>query len=234
MRISLPENIRWLSKELPENTQVVSTMGAGTDSIWVRKGIFKPTHTEFVSSFEYQTAAHTNEVVNIHVNHSTDFDYDAELMAAALHAVDDVVPEKLKIAFNKDIRNGTPALTITLSNDPLPASKGRNIIFKPMLSDDLLKQVTSDQWILTQRLNRDNAINLHLALDLAEILFPHKDVWTKANQYDIRMADDDLLTDDTDKSNPIVPNRTSIDSVWIILTALTLIAERWVAYKRNQ
>ena len=81
--------------------------------------------------------------------------------------------------------------------------------------------------------NEEIALKENLALQLARLILPP----LKNDQYDHRVFPETMLgsynnKNDTESFNK--ERRGNIDSYIIILVLLTLVTERWLAYKRNQ
>jgi hypothetical protein len=235
MRSTIPENFKWITKELAAKEITISSVSAGSDSTWIRKGKFSSGRTEFETAIEF-TKGHDNpaKTLKIEIVKGKDFDYDAKIMEAALKAVDESVPEKIEIQIVEQIqKETTPDFVIILMNEQITTGN-KTIQFRQTASSQLLVQEKSSQWIITKRLHSDNAVQGQLTLLLAEVLFPRKEAWKTASANDIRMIDEKLVS--TDGQSPIKENMANVNTepVWIVLLLITLVAERIIAYRKNQ
>ena len=121
-----------------------------------------------------------------------------------------------------------------MTNEPVPDVHNKRIVFSKTLSDQLFVQIKHDQWILTKRLNPDNAVEESLTMRLAEILFPEKESWRKAALNDLRTADEKIISTNSHSSSANIHATVNTDSIWIVLLLVTLLTERIIAFKRNQ
>jgi hypothetical protein len=234
MSVPLPGNIKWISKELPAKEVMLFAEPSGDGNSWIRKGKFTSQLSEFATSIERSsTPSDSVKTLSVNIVASKGFEYDARILTAALKAVDESVPSKINM---KVVESPSPNSDwkIILS-DQRAVEAGNVIHFKKVNSDRLLVQEKSNQWILTKRLTPDNAIDGQLALQLASILFPQKEAWRKASANDIRMVDDRMVSEESG-SSPDENKLAKADTapLWAILLLLTLIAERSIAWRKQQ
>ena len=121
-----------------------------------------------------------------------------------------------------------------LSDEIVPFKREKVIALKPQPSQNIIEQQTQNSWAITQRLTPENVIDQNLTSQLAQLFFPETERWTKANELDIRTADDQLIKTNATSPRKVEATISSGEALWIILIALTFITERIVAYKRMQ
>jgi hypothetical protein len=230
----LPDNFKWITKELPTREVTISSKPSGMDSVWLRKGIFSGSRTEFKTSVESQPTNDGIKTIKIAIVRAKALNYDSRIIQAALKTVDDVVPEKIQIEVTDQVKNDSPADWTIVLDENVHGVRGQSIVFRQTISDKLLVREKIDRWILTKRLNTDNAIEGQLTLLLAEILFPRTEDWRKASVNDVRTADEQILSKGEDSPDGKALAKVNTESIWILLLLITLVAERLVAYNRNQ
>jgi hypothetical protein len=235
IRSTIPDNFKWITKELPTKEVIISKAPTGSDSTWIRKGKFSSKLTEFKTAIEFSKENNSpTKTIKVEIVKGNGFDYDARIIEAALKAVDESVPEKIEIQITEQTQKTTIAdFTIILMDEQI-ATSNKTILFRETASNQLVLQEKSNQWIITKRLHSDNAIQGQLALRLAEILFPRKEAWKVAAANDIRTLDQELVLADSRSHIKDSKANVNTDPIWIVLLLITLITERVVAYRKNQ
>jgi hypothetical protein len=71
-------------------------------------------------------------------------------------------------------------------------------------------------------------------LRLASVIVPNLNAWRTAAKNDIRSFDNSLLTGDDNTAQISRISLASTSSLWGLLIAITLVAERVVSYRRKQ
>lgn len=204
-RISLPDHITWLSYP-------VLTENSPVDSL-AKAGTLRIT-----------------------VAYDKEFQYDRKIMIAALRALQASTPAKIVIE-ETDVAN------LKSSNSDwlfwLSASgghyKGKLLRFKGDLTSDLLVQENKNQWILTKRLDEENAIDQHLAVQLMNMLF-HEEFNQEIRKNDKRTLSNELawLKPNKSQSANIKEAGATADKILILIIALLFITERILAFYRKQ
>ena len=242
-KISLPDNMRWLTKSATPHEFIVSAIQTSNDSVWVRKGKTDAKETIFETHYQSQGTIHAThpDTLSVLIASTGAFARDAKTMEAALRTIDAALPHTLNI---KSIHTDQfPAQDhydwlIWLSGEAIPASLKGNLIFSQhKASNHLLTPVKDKQWILTYPLNEESAVNENLTLELATMLFPDRPEWKVAVAHDRRVLPDEWLqfyAAATPETKPITGQNPVWEIIWLGLIFVTLLIERIVAYKRNQ
>jgi hypothetical protein len=240
-RIDLPENFSWITKPLSTHKAVVSAIAFAQDSVWTREGTFKNDQTEFEtikSRITPESKSFPADSIKIVFVRSKTYDYDGKIMRAALAAIDKFVPHKIVIEeFDETTFSGTTNADwiIWFSESEMPETNSPRIILKPQQGQRFLDQTKNNTWMISQRLTPANVLRENFSLSITNILFPEKEAWNKADSLDVRTLDEHVLV--SEKKSVTEKNTAALaqtDSIWILLIVLTLLAERFVAYRRNQ
>jgi hypothetical protein len=251
-RIALPEHIRWLTQD-PENNIFAAQMIADGDSLFIREGSSSRTLTSFETvrvkrdDVNDTSLIEEKKQIDIVIFFSPDFDYDRKIVEAALKSIDAITPHSLNISArpSTEWRDQDMDWTIWLSTDSIPWKDAREaIVFRTCaIKTGLLlppgspacNQTGIHSWLITKRLNQETAVKEHFTLDLASMILPsppeidrdndrrvlsEKLAWSAGNQKQLAVVSKEALRD--------------IDHLIMILMLLTLVAERWLAFKRNQ
>lgn len=205
-RISLPENITWLSYP------VSSAEDLPTGSL------------------------PNSDTVRITLAYDKEFQYDKNIIRAALHALQAVAPAKI-VMEETEIHTLKPSDShwlIWLSNDN-PGYEGKLLRFSEDAISDLIVQENNKQWILTKRLTEENAVEQHLTVQLMSMLF-NEQIKQKISKHDKRTLSDELAWSNNNKvqSTDTLEAGQPADKILIVLIALVFIAERVLAYYRKQ
>jgi hypothetical protein len=235
-RKALPANIAWITKSLPAKENIIHQLKLGNDSVWTRTGKFRDTETEFITQIAPGNSGKMPDTVNVAVVNDKQYAYDAKLLLASLTAIDKYSPylvsvtatDRLQFQSNKQVD-----WIFWLSDDPVPSHEQNLIVLKPQPSQNIIEQLSSQSWILTQRLTPERVIEKNFTSQLMQLIFPEKGTWKKANELDIRAGDEQLIDTNTSSSEKAA-TAYSGQTLWIVLIALTFITERIVAYKRMQ
>jgi hypothetical protein len=238
-RIELPENIRWISAPLPDHEFVLAATEIKPDSVWVRTGTSGAEGTTFASKKlargEVKDTLTPMNTIHIALCIDRQYAYDGRIIKAALSALQQSVPDIFVI---NNIEGTTlPAQdldwVIWLRNDPPPATNAQSIVLNTHTPGKFLQQKEAGRWIINRRLLPDMAVRENLTLLLANIITPHLNLWRAASINDRRMADDRQVIYQAATAGSSGAAATE-PTLWIWLTLITVVAERFVAYKRNQ
>lgn len=234
-RRAIPANISWISKSLPDKEEVISKISVGTDSVWVRTGKFEASGTTFTTKVT-SDAANASQPDSVHTTIIADkpYAYDAKLLHASLKAIDRYTPHFISVTLTDRSNFKEADWMFWLSDEAAPSTKGNTIVLSSKPSQHILEQQSPNDWILTKRLTPENVVEENLTVQLAQILFPEKEAWKKADALDVRSTEQKLLEQGPASLTKAGTSIYSGHALWIILLLLTFIAERIVAYKRNQ
>ena len=241
-RIGLPEHIRWISAPLPSQEFVIATAPLPHDSVWVRTGTTQAEGTSFKTARLHQreskdSLAYLNGI-SVALCVAPPYAYDGRIIQAALTTLKQSTPDVIDITVVEGTTlPGADAgvnWVIWLRDEPLPATEAQSIVLNTKTPGKFIQQKEPGRWVINRRLLPDMAVRENLTLSLANILTPHRALWKTAGTHDRRAADDRQVihpattTDHAGVTTPAEP------TLWVWLTLITLVAERFVAYKRNQ
>jgi hypothetical protein len=239
-RIALPEHIRWISAPLPEKKFTMTAIGIAHDSVWLRTGTSGAEGTTFETR-KLPRREVTDKLAHpdtIHVALCIDprYAYDGRIIRAALTTLQQSMPDAIDIT---TVEGTTPPnddtdWIIWLRDEPLPATAAQSIMLDTHTPGKFIQQKEPGRWIINRRLLPDMAVRENLTLSLANLLTPHSTLWKQAATHDRRAADDRQVIHQAATAGHAGTNTAAEPTLWIWLTLITLVAERFVAYRRNQ
>ncbi len=247
-RTEIPENVHWISKN-PEPTEfILSAVRLSADSILVRKGKTEVRGTRFASdevrgetlTDEEKGLVQNQDTVSITVYSDVKFGSDKEIMMAALKAVDQTLPCVLNIKvldvskWNDDKADWVVWLSL---NESPKTSNANSITYSKNEYTNELLTLSDKGWLITKRLDQENAIAYNLALQLASILLPKDEALQRANELDRRALPEKELWSSAPLgiANTMVLTGTSSAVPYLLgLILVVLLTERIIAFKRNQ
>lgn len=258
-RLALPTNVRWLSfAPEPSPAYTAAAVVLPNDSLWIRSG----TSTPRATVFQTQRIAATQQsnigepaardTIAVAVVSGEGFEYDRNMILAALKTLQPVTPHVLAVTTH-NAAGFTPqpsGWTIWLAATPPPAFKNaQNIVFSPCGTGDLpiilpgseaalrCPAAESFGWVITTRLKQASVLKENMVLTLASLLLPVKTA-AEATTHDKRVLPEQLLAASTTPQEA-AGTKAGTDTTphapyWAILIFILLVAERWLAAKRNQ
>ena len=255
-RISLPENVTWISKEPEQKEFTLSSIKFSNDSVLVRMGKSSPLQTSFTNLTERidqstQQVRPENRLgpslrthLRITIYADKDFDYDRRIIVAALHAIEKTMPVVFKTTIKAPAEkqpDNNIDWTIWLSQKDPGNLNTNSILLREDLNDNspLLKKVKTKgqkQWQITRRLNEETALKEQLTLNLSFILLNNDLIQARADSLDQTIHPEELLWSG-DESNASTASMRMVDNqseryLLVAIIAL-LIIERFLASKRN-
>jgi hypothetical protein len=247
-RTELPANVHWISKQPTPFEFTLTSTRLSSDSVLLRKGNTSGEGTRF-ASYEVRGESLTEEekellqnqdTISITVYSNAKFEYDKEIMLAALNAVDETLPCVLSIKSSDadEWKDTKVDWIVWLSEKTIPELAGaRSIQYSKNEFGGKLLTSSSNGWLLTKRLDQEIAINRNLALQLASILLPEDEAKQRANELDRRALPEKQLWSSAslEGGNTLVMAGTNSAMPYLAgLILLVLLAERIIAFKRNQ
>jgi hypothetical protein len=247
-RTELPANVHWISKQPTPFEFTLTSTRLSSDSVLLRKGNTSGEGTRF-ASYEVRGESLTEEekellqnqdTISIAVYSNAKFEYDKEIMLAALKAVDETLPCVLNIKSSDaaEWKDTKADWIVWLSEKTAPNISGaKSILYSKNEFEDKLLTLSSKGWLLTKRLDQEIAINKNLALQLASILLPEEDAQQRANERDRRALPEKQLWSSASlqRRNTLVLTGTASAMPYLAgLVLLVLFIERIIAFKRNQ
>lgn len=243
LRSSLPENIRWISQPSDEMNYTLETLRLKNDSVFRRVGHTNVDATFFttekVVGLPIETNVETMDTIHITMASDSKYENDLKMIKAALAAIRKSFPVILKVNEIKTT-DRMPAISygwlVWLSDKKFPEGDFKILYTLPDLaSHELFLQEKPDQWTIARRLNEEVALNENLTLNLASLLIAKEKLQDRANSNDRRMISDSIVWGAVQRESIKAGIDAQPANPYLILLLLALlIAERSVAYKRNQ
>lgn len=239
-RIALPQHIQWMSIPLSQKKFTLAATGISHDSVWLRTGTSggKGTTFETVKLPRHEVTDTLIQLDAIHIALCIDpnYAYDGKIIRAALTTLQQSMPDAIEITAVEGVTLPTTNINwiIWLRDEPLPTTDAQSIVLNTHAAGKFIQQKEPGRWIINRRLLPDMAVRENLTLSLANLLTPHSKLWKRAATHDRRAADDHQVIHQTTIAGHAGTNTTAEPTLWIWLTLITLLAERLVAYRRNQ
>jgi hypothetical protein len=254
-RVPVPDNFRWINVDKTQQ-QIPAYALSLHDTVWTRLASFSPektsVETRMISSIDFNhlnnehSEIRNNDSITITIVSDVAFSYDQKIVLACLRAIQKTTPRKFLIKMTPPSQMPVhQTWTIWLSNEKVDERKKNSIGFvecrvktSSLLIPSELAGLSSDHainfdYVLTARLNEEIAIQQNLAQQLASIILNDS---TTIQQLDSRVLPEQFIWSQqkvasvSDGDNSLRP----IDFYLIALFMGILIAERWLAFKRNQ
>ena len=263
-KISLPPKIKWLSIEPRESNLIIQATAVKGDSVVARLTNSNSSGTSLhyrpMSSSDFEKAAGIDslqllppDTIDIAIVNDLKFDYDKKIILASIQAIANNVPQKFKISTFTDPAkfSGNPDFLFWLSDEQFTAKELIAFGYSPCTDisvpllhsrEESIFNCSSNQpfdWIISERLNEENALEQSLSFQLAQILLKDLSIYHNNN---VAAADKRSSTTDAafnDRSNmqrnlTVKEVNVNIEPALFTLLFLILIIERYVAFKRNQ
>lgn len=255
-RTILPSSVKWITIDADPKETAMMAAKYKTDSAVVRSAKSDAQQT----TYEYKTSAisptqqtvslpdsislTTTDTIHITVAYDKPFQFDATILEASLKAIEQIPAVEIKttIQSTTDFQYAPTDWIIWLSDKSFThADTCHAITYKnnPSANTILYRngpQTPYQHWILSKRLNIDNALEQHLTATLAGALLQNNILEEKAIRVDQRNIPEAFLQASPENLSATrrVMVTTPLDKYLIILIALILLTERLLAYKRNQ
>ena len=203
-RAALPANIQWIT--YPDNLNADKT-----------------------------SLAENLQPIHVTLAYDPDFICDKKIMSEALAAITSIVPGKISMdeTLVDNFSSKNNGWLIWLSDKHAPSS-GKVLILKQGVSNQLITQEDKNHWLLTKRLNEENAIDKHLAIELATMFF-NQQIHAQLQTGNVTVPNE--LVWSTNESSEVATTTTagiSIDQYLLLLIVVLLIVERALAFYRKQ
>jgi hypothetical protein len=249
-RISWPPSLQWITVPRSPKEYLISAIRKSKDSLEVKTGLIQDGNTHYIkmntpNGIGQKTFANENDTVKI-TNADTiriaivsdpDFDYDKKILLASLKTIQKNIAASLIISESKwqDV-NAKADWLIWLSNEPAPAFGNNKIIYSSNPHQMILSPLAPGIWELTKKLNENVALQENLTWQLLKVIYPAKEIWTIADSKDQReMPESQKWTEQSGvQAGVLSPGNSPLDPYILTGLIILLIAERLVAYKRNQ
>lgn len=253
-RIAMPPNMKWLVTDEAEKKLVAQAVLADNDSVWVREGKSSARVTTFETSkapalsLPDSLPVSPPGEISILIVSAPDFAYDEKILVAALKAIQSITPHRIRITkknINQAVDSAQHAIFWLANDAPHSASAPVTIAYRNCKHESLpllmpaveavneCGEFRNVRWVITKRLNEETALKENLTLRLAGLILPAKAV----DEYDQRVLPESMMwaSGKTNQSESVdQKQKGNMDFLITTLLLLTLIAERTLAFKRNQ
>jgi hypothetical protein len=243
-RMSLPDNVTWISKEPTTKEFPLRSVKFSNDSVLIRVGRSSPLQTSFTN--QTGTVAAENSVMpippdtlSLAIYADPEFEYDGRIVRASLLAIEKTIPIIFRItnltSTEKVSNNFDWIIWLSQKNSGL---NNNTIFLKEEAAPGLplLIRANAEKWQLTKRLNEQVALNEQLALNLCSILLNRKSIQQRADSLDQTIQPEELLWSQNENNTSLAAiNIADNQSAPYLLVAIAilLISERLLASKRN-
>jgi hypothetical protein len=263
-KASIPSTIKWLQVEPGEKRIAIQATAPNGDSLTARisNSNLKATSLEYSrltnSDFEKlrkidSLRINPTDTINISIFAEPGFDYDRKIIQAAIQAIEHRLPQKFNISVSKQSNeiSRKSDFIFWLAEEPCRIKEPTVIGYVHCINSNLpllipleksvhyCGEAESVDWIISKRLNEENALEESLSFSLAKILsndfaiYKNKKI-ASADQRSI--APEAAFADMNENTNVSSWNETQAGNELPLLALLFLIlvVERFVAYNRNQ
>lgn len=193
------------------------------------------TYPDNLTSSDKTSLAENLQPIHVTLAYDPDFIRDKKIICAALATITSIVPGKISVdeTLVDNFAPGNYAWLIWLSNKHAP-SPGKVLILKQGVLNQLITQENKDRWLLTKRLNEENAVDEHLAIELATMFF-NQQIGAQLQAGNVTVPNE--LVWSTNDSSEVATTTTagiSIDKYLLLLIVVLFIVERVLAFYRKQ
>jgi hypothetical protein len=261
-RTPLLENVQWIGVEPKTKNFIHSVTKLQGDSLKIRLGQTSAMYTTFKTKLVRNTQGagsvyhHERDTatisptrsLNVRVFFSKPFEKDMNLIAASLAAIASEIQVSINIAKENtsNYSEQTTDLDLWISDEPLPAQFKNGIAFRKCAETNHSILMPANQaalfcnhakaadWVITKRVTQENILTENFTLTLAKI------IRTKLRPNDQSFSDHRTLptalawSKAANETNVKTSGESPLETYLAVLLLLTLVAERWVAFKRNQ
>jgi hypothetical protein len=263
-KVSMPSTIKWLQVEPGEKQIAILATALKGDSLVARLSNSNLSSTSFeykrLPNSEFEKIAKVEslrinpaDTINIVIFSETEFDYDRKVVQAAIQAIAIGLPQKLNISIltqSSDIPDNSD-IVFWLSKESCQLKEPTvigyvncsNLNLPLLISVDKSKPycdtAESFEFIISKRLNEENALEESFSFSLAKILLNDLTIYKNENPtIDQRSVPTEAAFTDQSRTvdglSYLNESRAEGEPPLLIFLFLVLIAERYVAYKRNQ
>jgi|GEM_PF-632175 len=255
-RAALPANVKWISIPPQSTTYTASAITLPGDSTWLREAQTSAENTilqtkRISTQQQSVTDAVPQETITINVVAGDGFNYDRNIILACLNTLQTTTPHKLivKTQDPATYNTGAQGWTIWLNQTKPQTITPHSLVYSACANNNLPAILPATEaaitctdtqpvgWTLTKHLDQATVLRENIVLTLASILLPQTPT-QEAATLDQRVLPDPLIASTgSQQNNPVAkaagPETTGYE-YWAILIVILIIAERWLAAKRNQ
>lgn len=263
-KVSIPSSLKWLSADFAHRSIAVQAINTARDSVMVRVSLSNAQGTAFVysrySKLDFEKILKIDslrtintDTIRITIFAEREFDYDRKIIQASIQAIASRVPQKFDVSVVtnvSDIPNQSD-FVFWLSEEPCTIKRG-TIIGQAACINSTLPLITERErsiyycqgaewmdWIITRRLNEENALEESFSFSLANILLKDLAIYkdpqiANADQRSLSAEAAFADTNQDIESKQTRESQAGNEPPLMILLFLILIVERYIAYRRNQ
>lgn len=238
-RVSLPSNIKWIAFPSDKIDFPVETVKINNDSLYLRQGHSSTDQTFFTTekmkTFPAPISASSPDSVHIAIVADDQHNYDRRILMASLSAIQKTFPIRMVVDESK-----SPVSENCDWIFWLPESRTQRKTFAstvsmlPKSSDNLIERTGPKEWIFTERLNEEVALDQGLTVQLAHLIVPSIRQQEIARSNDRRTIPDSLAWSSQYQLPSASVITSEVDRFLIICLLVLLLFERIIAYRRNQ
>ncbi len=247
-RPSFAKPINWVYLDVEEEIRKPVAMLRKEDeiekiSVWSNANQFQYFKDEVRGDFELKDSIPFFEISRLQVQMYAEDEFQAEekFLKATFQALSKYLKHPIEVRNVKvdDSLNLSPSqVLIWLSKEPTPSTKAKILQFKqdPLANSLIESGKDENKFYITERLNSENIVEMHLAEQLIGMLSFYTDVEKEAEKYDIRAIDLSILEsslDDNLKLDVVQQSKDIAHYFWMIFLIL-LVAERVLSKYRKQ
>jgi len=259
-RSSMPANLTWISKHHSRIEFPLNAVKASTSSVSIRMGSSSGDETTFVNLIESvnpnqssikSSSGHDSiriqspDTLTITIVSDLEFEYDKKILLAALYTLEESVSTifNIKLLEPHEWRSDEKTDWVIWLSSKTISTPTNSILFKEETTNKpLLEQgdirLGKSVWLLTKRLNEEVALQEKLIIKLASILLSKEESERRTFEFDRRVQPEKMLWSPEEQSSTTKiianTNTNSFTQFLVILMLISLVAERLIAFKRNQ
>jgi hypothetical protein len=234
-RIALPENIRWISADQSPKEFPAVAWQAG-DSVFMRTARSGSLLTSYHTSVGIPDSMEIIKPQKISINISATDKSEADILLAALNVLKSEYRLPIEISNAQSQSPMTNGWTFWLREAKPKFSGDQQVVLSKPGSGPLIERISENVLHLNRKLDQDVALNENLVIELFKMLYPDLNTPQVSKEKDIRSLPDQLAWSAGEQKNSgnDAPSLAGIEKYLILLFALSLAVERFVAIRRNQ
>lgn len=237
---AIPENIKIIPIEPEEKKFLIEAVQEG-DSINLRSGVsnsnlttFQTIKTRFVDD---SIKVNPPRQVKITIVSESTRLREKQILMAAIRTIDLIVP----LSFSVNEAEPTQLTSLVqadwlfwLREDAAPTTDAKILKWKPQTAQSLIRQSANKEWLLTQPLHEENALEKKLVVALAALLTYNQDLINVAMANDQRSLPEAIAWKRDDSKAQAAMSPLSQSSLVIVLFLLFFALERYLSFTKHQ
>ena len=238
----MPKNIRWITFSTPPHDYAALVFKKSINDYIVRTGSSTYNNTFFLTRHLIKPPAGDIQVsdlpkLKVIISYDINFQDDAVLLKSMLSTISEVLPIEISVAESQPERYkaSTCDWLFWLSTKSKPLVDSTKVVaYGFNNTQELLYQVNSHYWCLSQRISLDKIQKENILIKLALLLSDDQTLSQTALENDSRVLPDNILFAGN-SSNFIKSNKedTKINSILLITFLFLLIFERILSIRKR-